>query len=391
MIYIITYVNQSSNPLNQNAQNENNTMRAYTSSQTALLGSIVILISFELCNRTVIALAGFGKNVNSKARVSSGRSKKKKKKSNLFEDSSIQSTEIKDASSDSNAVQQLDRFGLPIQTADDIFPPLSSEYTLTPCAPNSELSLIDVNNQLDKENCLSIDPEVCEKLGFQVKLLHMSPPVLEIDNFFTADECDEYLKISSESHESHEALMVESPKFSAEALSRRTSTTWFCHYKQVPTLLAKASNLLTKPVEHFEEPQVVRYRTGEEFTWHYDEIPKNQLENGGQRIATMLVYLNSLEKEEGGATIFRDLVDGDREQLKVVPKRGKALIFFPASKDGVPDDRTLHKGEVSKSQKVIAQCWIHERDYKPAVPVGNSHSSAKDAIQDKHDLLFGTI
>ena len=75
------------------------------------------------------------------------------------------------------------------------------------------------------------------------------------------------------------------------------------------------------------------------------------------------------------------------DQLKVIPKRGNALLFFPASRDGEPDDRTLHKGELSKSEKVIAQCWIHERDYKPAVPVGNNHASANEPIRDKEVQL----
>ena len=64
-------------------------------------------------------------------------------------------------------------------------------------------------------------------------------------------------------------------------------------------------------ITNFEEPQVVRYRTGEEFSWHYDEIPHTQLQqdgSGGQRIATLLVYLNSIEDSRGGGTVFRDLV-----------------------------------------------------------------------------------
>jgi len=131
----------------------------------------------------------------------------------------------------------------------------------------------------------------------------------------------------------------------------------------------------------------LRYRAGEEFTWHYDEIPKSQLDNGGQRIATLLIYLNTLEEGQGGATVFRDLDSPSGNQLKVIPKRGNALLFFPASKDGEPDDRTLHKGELSKSEKVIAQCWIHERDYKPAVPIGNNHESAKESIRAQETQL----
>ena len=38
---------------------------------------------------------------------------------------------------------------------------------------------------------------------------------------------------------------------------------------------------------------------------------------GGQRTATLLVYLTDLSLEEGGATIFRDLAASDDGPLKV--------------------------------------------------------------------------
>jgi hypothetical protein len=131
-----------------------------------------------------------------------------------------------------------------------------------------------------------------------------------------------------------------------------------------------------------EEAQIVRYRTGEEFSWHYDEIPSAQLDNGGQRIATLLVYLNSNSK--GGGTIFRDLKDSTTgADLTMRPKEGSALLFFPAFANGTPDDRTLHKGEVAVEEKMIAQMWIHQKDYKPVIPKGNTHEAAMEAIQAK--------
>jgi len=174
---------------------------------------------------------------------------------------------IRQSSSSSDEPQLLDRFGLPIQTADNVFPPLSSEYELTPCCSleeqqqNSPPSVAEIQKILLTKNRLSLNADACKKLGIKVNLLHVSPPVIEMENFFSKQECEEYLKISKSGDDQFDcsgALMVESPKISAEALSRRTSTTWFCNYEQVPSLLAKASNLLEKPVEHFEEPQVVR-------------------------------------------------------------------------------------------------------------------------------------
>ena len=59
----------------------------------------------------------------------------------------------------------------------------------------------------------------------------------------------------------------------------------------------------------WEEPQTVRYKRNEKFTWHLDALaPSDDLnKRGGQRVATLLVYLTDLTEKEGGATIFRDL------------------------------------------------------------------------------------
>jgi len=153
----------------------------------------------------------------------------------------------------------------------------------------------------------------------------------------------------------------------------------------MPTLLAKANGRLGIPLEQMEEPQIVRYRTGEEFSWHYDEVPAAQLDNGGQRIATLLVYLNTVQR--GGGTIFRDLKDASGEPLTVKPVQGSALLFFPAFANGRPDDRTLHKGQVAEDPKWITQMWIHERAYKPVVPEGNTHEAAQDALKKVRERL----
>jgi prolyl 4-hydroxylase len=101
------------------------------------------------------------------------------------------------------------------------------------------------------------------------------------------------------------------------------------------------------PIECFEEPQIVRYEFGQQFSWHYDAIPKSLQNSSGNRIATLLVYLNDVKS--GGATCFKDL------NIQVRPVKGKALLFFPSFKDGKPDDRTMHAGQVAMDTKWIAQ------------------------------------
>lgn len=63
----------------------------------------------------------------------------------------------------------------------------------------------------------------------------------------------------------------------------------------------------------------ISYRRDEKFTWHLDALSpaESSPKLGGQRTATLLVYLTDLSLEEGGATIFRDLAASDDGPLKV--------------------------------------------------------------------------
>jgi hypothetical protein len=160
--------------------------------------------------------------------------------------------------------------------------------------------------------------------------------------------------------------------------------------------------LLGIPTIHqWEEPQTVRYRKKEKFTWHLDALGpmEQQSTSSGQRTATLLVYLTDMNRTDGGATLFRDLgstttaanaatiAESDRKYLRVQPKKGMALLFFPSA-GGIPDCpfdiRTLHCGEViskdAVSDKWIAQLWLRQRSYQPTAPPGNRHSDAYTAI-----------
>ena len=206
----------------------------------------------------------------------------------------------------------------------------------------------------------------------QFRILHTDPMVLAIDDFFTMDECDKYVQLSIDSEvlqeedvrqqqqhqQQHQTsysvdndddnnkknmifqpmILGQSRTIGTDSYSRaqRTSTTWFHHYGGVPELIAKASRLLgLESINRWEEPQTVRYRKNEQFTWHLDALsPTTHINNNnksstnvviddgaGQRIATLLVYLTNLSEEDGGATMFRDLGgisnNGVRNPLKV--------------------------------------------------------------------------
>jgi hypothetical protein len=60
--------------------------------------------------------------------------------------------------------------------------------------------------------------------------------------------------------------------------------------------------------------------------------------------------------------------------------KGKALLFFPSDRFGKPDERTMHAGQVCFEAKWIAQLWLRQRAYSPALPPGNSKDLGLQAI-----------
>ena len=138
-----------------------------------------------------------------------------------------------------------------------------------------------------------------DKLFPGIRLLHADPVVFEVEDFFTPEECDAYVAMSTEKQSGRrkggfKSMEVQSATTSSESQfqQQRTSTTWFHHYASAPELLAKASALLgVEDHRQWEEPQTVRYRPGERFNWHLDALPPSETgaSKGGQRTATILV------------------------------------------------------------------------------------------------------
>ena len=112
-----------------------------------------------------------------------------------------------------------------------------------------------------------------------------------------------------------------------------------------------------QPAENGEGLQILRYRPGAQYRPHYDYFDPAEpgtpkiLERGGQRLASIVCYLNT--PEAGGATVFPDA------GLEVAPVQGNA-VFFSYDRPH-PSTRTLHGGaEVGAGEKWVATKWLRE-------------------------------
>ena len=190
-----------------------------------------------------------------------------------------------------------------------------------------------------------------------LKVLHNSPPVFCVENFLSPHECDFLINAAQDS-------LGPAPvvgKGSGEISPSRTSSTCYLAREDLPDMLRKITLLTGKPIDHCELPQVGRYLPSQQYLQHYDafdlstEDGRRFASNGGQRTITVLVYLNDVHR--GGATRFPAL------NLDVQPVRGMALVFFPATIDGMLDQMALHAAMPAVDTKFVSQVWIRQGSY----------------------------
>jgi prolyl 4-hydroxylase len=187
------------------------------------------------------------------------------------------------------------------------------------------------------------------------------PRVVVLGNLLSADECDAL--IESARPQLARSLTVATKTGGEELNPDRTSSGTFFARGQTPEVArieARIARLLHWPVENGEGLQVLHYRPGAEYKPHYDYFDPDEpgtptiLKRGGQRLATLVMYLS--EPARGGGTTFPDA------GLEVAPVRGNA-VFFNYDRPH-PSTRTLHGGApVIEGEKWVATKWLREREF----------------------------
>ena len=114
----------------------------------------------------------------------------------------------------------------------------------------------------------------------------------------------------------------------------------------------KLSKIINVPVENFEEIQFIKYKKDNFYKKHFDYF---NIKN--DRIYTAIIYLNTLEKSDGGYTQFINYNE------EIQPIKGRAIVFKNIVNDK-PYPYSLHRGEKvnTNKEKYILSCWI--RKYK---------------------------
>ena len=179
-----------------------------------------------------------------------------------------------------------------------------------------------------------------------------------LDDFLTAEECRAIIDQARDQLEKSGLLGVQYDNY------RTSSGTWL-QRENLPDVLDKVQDLVAAitrlPAENQESVQVLRYEVGQEYKehqdfWHPDtDYYDEQMERGGQRAWSVLIYLNEVPR--GGGTAF------PRVGIEVEPDRGKVLAW-QNTLDGELNYDSLHAGlPVREGEKWVAVTWVREHAF----------------------------
>ena len=184
------------------------------------------------------------------------------------------------------------------------------------------------------------------------------PVVMVLDDLLSAEECDELVALSKEKKLTRSTVIdSQTGKVSVDPV-RTSSGTFFSfnEFEIISKLDLRIAEVMNCPVQNGEEIQILNYEIGKEFKPHYDYFNTasgSKIANGGQRISTLVMYLNDVAA--GGETIFPKI------GLSVIPKKGSAVYFEYCNSLGQVNPMTLHGGSpVISGEKWVATKWMRQ-------------------------------
>jgi prolyl 4-hydroxylase len=182
-----------------------------------------------------------------------------------------------------------------------------------------------------------------------------------IDNVLTPEECKEVIINADSIMEKSQTLGVEIRDY------RTSSNAYIGKNTEIPAL--KKINLITEvltelPLENQEDTCIVKYNEGEEYKVHQDHLDhgnyndegsNKELERGGDRLYSVMFYLND-DMEEGG-TLFTS------PGIEIRPKTGRCVVWKNYL-NGEINRKSEHAGlPVKGGLKYIAVKWVRENKF----------------------------
>lgn len=195
-----------------------------------------------------------------------------------------------------------------------------------------------------------------------LQLVARNPHVAVFGNVLSENECNALIEVGRARLQPDTVIdRVDGAR--VEDTSTRSSYGTFLRHDEFDWLKAiaqRVAELVHWPLARQEDIALSYYRAGQEFLPHcdyFDTLGSNieELLHAGQRIATLVIYLNDVL--DGGGTLF------PQAGFEIRPQQGCGTYFTYQLPDGSPDPTSLHGGNpVIEGEKWIATFWFVEQD-----------------------------
>jgi len=244
-----------------------------------------------------------------------------------------------------------------------------------------------------------------------LEVMSLKPRVFDVFNFFNREESKELVdRALAETSETHRIKRSTTGASDKAVNSRRTSESGFDTAGKTAIKIKKrcfdALGFDEYLESHSDGLQILRYNVSKAYNSHLDwiEDTTGQLKHdydsggtGGNRFATILLYMTDLGENDGGETVFphgvpfnipeeeritkqeareqlrkseqgnilktgsweEDLVATCRSKLAVRPHSSRAVLFYSQHPNGEVDKSSLHGAcPVLSNQKFAANLWV---------------------------------
>lgn len=192
------------------------------------------------------------------------------------------------------------------------------------------------------------------------------PALAVLQSVLSPDECAGFIELARA--RLRPSAVVDPSTGRDVVAAQRSSEVMFFLPEETPFVARierRIAELMNCPLRNGEGLQLLRYHPGAHGAPHYDFLtPGNaaneaSLARSGQRVSSLMIYLNDVER--GGATVFPEI------GLAVTPRQGHAVHFEYANSRGDVDLLSVHAAEpVEAGEKWVLTKWMREREFVAA-------------------------
>jgi prolyl 4-hydroxylase len=213
----------------------------------------------------------------------------------------------------------------------------------------------------------------------RIEQVSWEPRAYILHEFLSDLECEHLIDLSK-SRLKKSSVVDSKTGGSVDSDVRTSSGTFLSHHQDdiVKGIEKRIAAVTMLPEENGESLQILRYVDGQKYEPHTDyfhDKVNSDPGHGGQRIATVLMYLTT--PDEGGETVFpygSPKVEGPewsecaKKGLAVKAVKGNALLFWGLKPDGKVDPKSTHGScPTLRGVKFSATKWLHVSSFQSSI------------------------